>query len=185
MSDSTVSALTEITTLSGDELVYVVEDPAGTPLDRKVTATNLKAYIGTFRGARVYRSAAQTLTTATVTAIAFDAESFDTNALHDNVTNNSRVLLNQVGTWSVTCNVRFASNSTGVRQVRINRNGSIHAIANLPAGGSDLTVVVSDVINATATTDYVGVDAYQTSGGDLDVLGSATETFLAVVYLGA
>jgi len=41
MADSKLSDLTAVTTLGGDELVYVVDDPSGTPVDRKITATNL------------------------------------------------------------------------------------------------------------------------------------------------
>jgi hypothetical protein len=42
MADTELQDLaTAITTLDGDELVYVVDDPAGTPASRKMTATNL------------------------------------------------------------------------------------------------------------------------------------------------
>lgn len=41
MADSKLSDLTAVTSLGGDELVYVVDDPGGTPVDRKVTVTNL------------------------------------------------------------------------------------------------------------------------------------------------
>lgn len=38
MADSTLAALTAATSLDGDELLYLVDDPSGTPADRKVTA---------------------------------------------------------------------------------------------------------------------------------------------------
>lgn len=41
MADSKVSALTETTSIDGTELVYVVEDPSGTPVSRKATVANL------------------------------------------------------------------------------------------------------------------------------------------------
>lgn len=41
MADSKLADLTEVTTLAGDEFLYVVDDPGGTPLDRKVTVANL------------------------------------------------------------------------------------------------------------------------------------------------
>src|SRR5688572_20057414 len=42
MADTELQDLaTAITTLDGDELVYVVDDPSGTPASRKMTATNL------------------------------------------------------------------------------------------------------------------------------------------------
>ena len=42
MADQKVSALTELTTFSGDETFYVVEDDDGTPVSRRVTIENLK-----------------------------------------------------------------------------------------------------------------------------------------------
>jgi len=41
MADKKVSQLTSITNLSGDDLLLVVNDPAGTPTSRKVTVNNL------------------------------------------------------------------------------------------------------------------------------------------------
>lgn len=38
MADSKVADLTAVTTLDGDELLYIVDSPSGTPADRKVTA---------------------------------------------------------------------------------------------------------------------------------------------------
>lgn len=43
MADSTIAALTALAALDGNELLYVVDDPAGTPLDRKVTTNQLRA----------------------------------------------------------------------------------------------------------------------------------------------
>jgi hypothetical protein len=42
-SESKVSALTELTTFSGDETFYVVEDDDGTPVSRRATVENLAA----------------------------------------------------------------------------------------------------------------------------------------------
>lgn len=42
MADSKLADLTAITTLGGDELFYVVDDPAGTPADKKITANNVR-----------------------------------------------------------------------------------------------------------------------------------------------
>lgn len=43
MADQKVSALTELTSFSGDETFYVVEDDDGTPASRRVTVENLAA----------------------------------------------------------------------------------------------------------------------------------------------
>jgi len=46
---------------------------------------------GAFRGAYVYQSAGQVIPSITSTAIAFDTELYDTDGIHDNITNNSRL----------------------------------------------------------------------------------------------
>jgi len=45
MADQKLTALTETTDADGTEITYVVEDPSGTPLSRKITVANLLAYI--------------------------------------------------------------------------------------------------------------------------------------------
>lgn len=47
MADSKLTALTELTSPSGDDILYIVDDPAGTPVSRKVTKTNLIKALGT------------------------------------------------------------------------------------------------------------------------------------------
>ena len=42
MTDTKVTALTAITSASDDDILYIVDDPAGTPLSRKITKADLK-----------------------------------------------------------------------------------------------------------------------------------------------
>lgn len=51
MADSTVAALTSVAAIDGNEVMYLVDDPAGTPLDRKVTTAVLAAYSATVQDA--------------------------------------------------------------------------------------------------------------------------------------
>jgi hypothetical protein len=44
-------------------------------------------------GCHVYHNADQTITNATLTAINFNSERFDTDAFHDNSTNNTRLTI--------------------------------------------------------------------------------------------
>lgn len=41
MADTKATALTETTSIDGTELLYVVEDPTGTPASRKATVANV------------------------------------------------------------------------------------------------------------------------------------------------
>lgn len=45
MADTKLSALTALTSLASGDLFHVLDDPAGTPVDKKITAANLLAYV--------------------------------------------------------------------------------------------------------------------------------------------
>lgn len=51
MADTKLSALTNLAAVTSDDLVYVVDDPAGTPLSRKATAGALATYVRSTFGA--------------------------------------------------------------------------------------------------------------------------------------
>jgi coenzyme F420-reducing hydrogenase delta subunit len=59
MADQKLTALTETTSIDGTELLYVVEDPSGTPLSRKVTIDNVSTF---------FDALTQTLTNKTIDA---------------------------------------------------------------------------------------------------------------------
>lgn len=73
MADSTTAALTALATIDGDELLYAVDDPAGTPLDRKVTTAQITSglmspnYMG-ISGVYMGPPVAATLSAAALTA---------------------------------------------------------------------------------------------------------------------
>jgi hypothetical protein len=46
MADSELADLTAATTLADDDLFYAVRDPAGTPVDRKITVANTRTALG-------------------------------------------------------------------------------------------------------------------------------------------
>ena len=165
--------------------------------DSAVTAAKVAADVATqaeldaiaaVRGARVFKSASQSIATSTTTAVSFDSETFDTNALHDPATNNSRVLLNKIGLWRVAGQVRYQAHGTGSRQATIRLNGAtFFSDPTVPTSGVTVqtTVPVDEVIQATAITDYVELLAWQDSGGNLNVLHLTGGTFLVAHYLGS
>jgi hypothetical protein len=73
MADTKLADLTALTTPSGDDLLYVVDDPAGTPLDRKIALNNLFTR-GTVTVSSPVIDAAQTWNAAvTFTGLKFNA----------------------------------------------------------------------------------------------------------------
>ena len=89
MADSKVEDMTDEAVPTGDDLLYIIQDPGGTPLDRKATITNVLAVNGGLAPfAIAIKSAIQTvnntITLVNVTDIVFAASanknySFDVN----------------------------------------------------------------------------------------------------------
>jgi hypothetical protein len=132
---------------------------------------------------RVTKSAAQSINSGSATALTWDTETFDTDSLHDNVTNNNRLTASVTGKWMVTAAVSFAANSTGYRQVKINKNNTTdYAIAvSLNLGASDTPgVTVSDIVDL-AAGDYVQIIAAQNSGGALNVITAGTTASMYLI----
>lgn len=90
MADKKISDFTAVTTLADGDL-FELETAGGN--SRKITKANLKAALGgTFRGALVKKSTNQTTANYSAgVAVAWDAEAYDTDTIHDNSTNNTRL----------------------------------------------------------------------------------------------
>lgn len=124
-------------------------------------------------GARVYNSANQSIANAGVgDVITFNTEVFDNDAIHDNVTNNSRLTCKTAGLYVIYATVIFASNPTGVRAVDIRLNGTSNIGENQVAAGSNVLTVSVGTLYPLIVGDYIEVVAYQSSGGALNSLAS-------------
>jgi hypothetical protein len=81
--------------------------------------------------------------------------------------------------------VGYGSNASGVRLVRLQKNGStINYFSSAPFSGDTVTVNVNYVIDL-AVGDYLELNAYQNSGGNLSIESSSQYTTFQVTYLGA
>lgn len=121
--------------------------------------------------ARVYKSTDQTLTTATLTAITFDTERYDTDAIHSTSSNTSRFTIPYDGFYEIGTCIRFASNAVGLRQVRflVNNTIIIGDIVISACVTSVTDIVLSGVVYQFAATDYIECFCQQVSGGNLNV----------------
>jgi hypothetical protein len=117
--------------------------------------------------------------------MSFDSELFDTDAFHDTVTNNGRFTIptGKAGKYLVVARAAFATNATGKRGGRVLKNGT--AVAGSPViveaveMASASTIVAFSVIVDVAVGDYITVEAYQDSGGNLDINVSGHMLFQA------
>lgn len=132
-------------------------------------------------GAKAKRTSAQSLSSATFTAINLDQEDFDRGTMHDNVTNNSRLTIPAEGDgiYFVSAVVIFNADSTGRRIARVAVDGTgLDDIRfdNNAVNGGQTTLAVSGFLSLTAT-QYVEIQGWQNSGGSLNVNSAVLSAF--------
>lgn len=135
-------------------------------------------------GCKVYQSASQSIPNNTSTYLQFNSEYWDTESIHNNVTNNTRLTCRTAGKYLVVGQCVFEANAAGVRQVVVQQNrGDIPAGNSIlpSAGGGTPTIVVVSTIFNLAIGDYVEMLTYQNSGGALD---AQADTLLMMQKIG-
>lgn len=133
-------------------------------------------------GCMLNRTAAQTITDATDTVITFPSgsvtEELDSDGLHSGVTNSARITIpaGGDGVYLIGGNVRWETNSSGVRVLWAEYNGSagtgtvISESRIAPTGGG--TTQTSQLVSTVyllASGDYVTLNVRQTSGASRDI----------------
>src|SRR3990172_7509567 len=133
------------------------------------------------REAVVGKSAVQSIINTTPTPITFDVEDRDTDNIHDNVTNNSRLTVpSGITKVRLRGQIEFAANATGGRYGQITKNcasftrGPFTGFAAFPSGTVNTTVPVQSQLLDVAAGDYFEFLAYQSSGGALNVNNTFT-----------
>ena len=157
-----------LTTAAGDIVAFISEGAGNwRELFRRLARSTADI------SARVSKSADQSIPNNTATALTFDTEQFDTDAIHDNVTNNSRLTCNTAGKYIIVGSVRWASNAVGTRIAQIRLNG-VTLLASLQLDESDAVEITQQVITtieSLAVADYVELLGIQVSGVALDAIG--------------
>ena len=151
-------------------------------------ATGLKwAKSANFVGCAVYATAAQSIATGTYTAVTFNAENYDTDAFHDNSTNNSRLTIptGLGGYYLVNTTQRWNPNTGFSKTLQLYKNGS--AIYTMDTGsgvGGYPTFSKSNIVKLNAG-DYIQCFVYQPTGSALDFFGRDEEQPFSIQFLGA
>lgn len=131
---------------------------------------------GYTEGARVYKAADQTISDDTVTAIQFDNERYDTDGIHDNATNNTRLTCQTAGKYLIGGCIRWETGTATQAQLQIRLNGTT-TIAMFSqqielTGGPTEKWFISTVYDL-AQTDYVELVVYQDSTGTKNIVATA------------
>lgn len=127
--------------------------------------------------ARVYATSAQGIANITDTTVAFQAERYDTDVIHDTSTNNDRLIAKTAGVYAFGANVGFEANATGSRIAKIvHSGGSAIAYDDRTANtvGGEPTVINLSTEWTMAVNDYVTLTVYQSSGGALSLIQTSS-----------
>ena len=114
----------------------------------------------------------QSIPNSTWTDLAWDNNSSDNNGLHSTSTISENILIKEPGTYRIFSRIRFASNGTGARIMRILINNSIvdrTTTTENPSASQDCTIS-TEIIKALLPGNTVRVAVYQSSGGALNAL---------------
>jgi len=157
------------------------------------TSTGLKWANSTssFIGCSIYNSGSQTLSNNTSTLVTFDSENFDTDSFHSTSTNTGRITIpsGKNGKYLLTAYVVFDAAANGKRQIEFLKNGTLINNAYYFDGNNGASIEVlcgASVVLDLVATDYITINAYQASGGNLNIGSYANfRTTLSAVYLGA
>lgn len=140
-----------------------------------------------FAGCRVKPTANQSIANSTNTAVVFDSEVYDTDAYHNNVTNNTRMTIpaGKAGYYQMNAMVQYDANATGIRDLMIHKNGSQLVYTSRSGQATNLLSMSVSGIFYCAVADYFEVIVFQNSGGALNLLNPAVATSFDIGYLGA
>jgi hypothetical protein len=134
----------------------------------------------------LFTGAAQSIGNSSATFLNWTSHLWDNGGLHNDVTNNSEIIVptgGNVGVWLLQTIVQFAANATGQRTVEIWKNNSNRmAVATLQATAAGVIVIPISVIDvAPAVGDFYQVKVTQNSGGALNASG--TDSWFAATHL--
>lgn len=128
-------------------------------------------------GCGLTHSTTQSIASATIQAVVFDTEAFDTASYHSTSSNTSRITVPVAGKYQFNANVAFASNNTGLRFTWFGKNGvttgRYGAVSSAATQGDVTFHNISYTFNL-AANDYIEVFVFQSSGGALNLNGDAT-----------
>ena len=137
----------------------------------------------TFAGARVKKTASQTISNNTTTTITWNDEDFDTDTYHDNSTNNSRFTIpaGKAGYYHIIANIATGGSNAGARVIEIFKNTTrIDRVDREPVTNQNM--ILTSTIFDFAVGDYIEAKIYQDSGTTISIV---TDSRFSIAYLGA
>lgn len=129
---------------------------------------------------KVTKSSNQSISTNTDTIITWDQEKYDTDNMHDNSTNNSRITIKTAGKYSLITQSEWANQDSGIRELTILKNGTT-IIARILHTADDQAQRTLGWQGELAVNDYVELRVRHAAPGNLNFIGTGElETYMAI-----
>lgn len=123
-------------------------------------------------GARVYSSANQTIPSYVLTPLNFNLERYDTNIIHDNIINNSRLTAKTPGKYLICGSIQWDIGDIGFRGILIVKNGikTIAEDTGLPISSMAGKFMSICTIYQLNVDSYVELKVIHSKGMDLNII---------------
>jgi len=132
---------------------------------------------------RVKQTSGVAINDASNTILAFDAEDFDTDGMHDNATNNSRITINTAGVYLVIASVRYTAGVSDDARISILKNGGNVGIDERGPNNSRSGHQVMGYYDL-AVADYLEAQVYQNNSANTARTTDTPYTFLSAAWIG-
>lgn len=142
----------------------------GAMTDQNVFFAGPKTYFNGL-GCRVNNNpVATSVPNSATTLVTFNAERFDTDDMHSNVSNTSQLVCRTAGLYQISGYAFWDANATGIRRITMRVNGAtIMGGQGVDSGDAALsTVQCPSTLWQFAVNDYVEMLTIQSSGGALN-----------------
>ena len=189
MADAKVTSLTSLAAPSLDDILYVVDDPAGTPISKKATIeATLAARTSGYAFIRNDGSTTQSIAATTDAKISTPLTTVVSNADGWWDTSNKKYLPLKAGKYVVIGTVSF-SNQAGsadvIASLRLNGTELVRGSRVRNSTGGATCAQVSGIVTFNGSTDYVELYLYNgdSSSQSTEAYNASTQFFAH--YLGA
>lgn len=127
-------------------------------------------------GARVYNDANISIPNNTLTTLTFNSERWDTDGIHEGVTNPDRLTCQTAGKYVIHATIEYAASNAGNRVVALYVNATNIVYVTYTATQTLASRYEVSAIYDLDVDDYVTCQVYQTSGGALNVVSAANRS---------
>lgn len=128
--------------------------------------------------ATLHQQTTQSIASGNFVSLSLDATDRDYYGMHSNSTNPSRATAIVAGVYEVSGTVSWPSNATGARGCRIAYNGSavLGSASFTGTTNGDVYAITTPAFHVQmAVGDYVEIQGFQSSGGSLSTIVSASD----------